>query len=120
MTSLTFSVTSVYSVGSRPGYINVWFDWNRDGDWDDDVPCPGTSYVAPEWAVQNHVVTLNPGLNSALVTPTFRSITPPPGQTIWMRITLTSLPVSASNSDGSGPVGGYQYGETEDYELGPY
>lgn len=121
-TSVTFSATNA-STQQGQVYINVWFDWNHDGDWDDTPDtgdCLAGVLPVPEWAVQNHTVILNPGLNSGLVTPTFWFLTPPPGQTIWMRITLTVVPVSASNSDGSGPVGGYEYGETEDYELGPY
>jgi hypothetical protein len=61
------------------------------------------------------------------VTPQFTSIAPLPGQTVWMRITLTDVLVSAIDNGGpfpsladlgkggSGPVGGYCYGETEDY-----
>ena len=114
-------------------YINVWFDWNCDGDWDDTIQCFDLAGVTDvwEWAVRNCLVTLNPGLN-AKVTPGFLFMTPQPGQMVWMRITLTDVPVSAAGNGGpftspldqgkggSGPVGGYQYGETEDYELGPY
>jgi uncharacterized repeat protein (TIGR01451 family) len=120
MTSFTFTATNAGS--TVPVYINVWFDWNHDGDWDDVSWCSlaGTMIPAPEWAVPNYQVTLGPGFNyypsnPAMMTPTFVSISPPLGQTIWMRITLTDVPVSATNSDGSGPVGGYCYGETEDY-----
>jgi len=119
-TSVTFSATN-QSTQPAQAYINVWFDWTHDGDWDDTPDtgnCLAGVFPVPEWAVQNHVVILDPGLNSGLVTPTFLFLTPLPGQTVWMRITLTFIPVSAS--DGSGPVGGYEYGETEDYELGPY
>jgi hypothetical protein len=119
MTSFTFTATS--AGGTVPVYINVWFDWNHDGDWNDTPVCPtNPTQVVPEWAVQNHQVTLAPGFNyypsnPAMKTPAFWSISPPPGQTVWMRITLTDVLVSATNSDGSGPVGGYCYGETEDY-----
>ncbi|MBN1996848.1 PKD domain-containing protein, partial [candidate division KSB1 bacterium] len=30
-------------------YLNVWFDWNRDGDWNDTMECADTSNVY-EWA----------------------------------------------------------------------
>jgi uncharacterized repeat protein (TIGR01451 family) len=122
-TSVTFSATNALSTQQAQVYINVWFDWTHDGDWDDTPDtgdCLAGVLPVPERAVQNHIVILTPGLNSGLMTPTFWFLTPLPGQTIWMRIMLTVIPVSASNSDGSGPVGGYEYGETEDYELGPY
>jgi hypothetical protein len=114
-------------------YINVWFDWTHDGDWDDIPRCavdPSTTAIAPEWAVQNYLVTLAPSFNSPLWTPLFRSQSQP-GQAVWMRITLTDVPISAANhggpftnpadlgKGGSGPVGGYQFGETEDYLILP-
>jgi len=131
MTNLSFSATNGLTTSTQV-YINVWFDWTRDGDWDDMPKCavaPNIDALAPEWAVQNHVVTLNPGFNAGLVTPPFRSINPPPGKPVWMRITLTDVPISAANhggpfpnpadlgKGGSGPVGGYPFGETEDYLL---
>lgn len=33
-------------------YLNAWFDWTRDGDWEDTDRC------APEWAVQNYPVDM--------------------------------------------------------------
>jgi len=99
-------------------YANVWFDWNRDGDWDDTFTC--SSNNAPEWAVQNQLLlagSLALGLNT-ITTPQFRAWHPSPLPTdanIWMRITLSELPWVGSGSGGSGPAGGYYYGETEDY-----
>ncbi len=132
MTSFAFSATNARDT-AMPVYINVWFDWACDGDWDDVASCPwDPTEVVPEWAVKNYVVSLSPGFNAALVTPLFMSMLPPPGHTIWMRITLTVVPVDAINNGGpfwspadrgrggSGPFGGYCFGETEDYELGPY
>ncbi|MEZ4614219.1 MAG: hypothetical protein R2867_01710 [Caldilineaceae bacterium] len=31
-------------------FVNVWFDWNRDGDWNDSFDCPGA--ITREWAVK--------------------------------------------------------------------
>ena len=43
-------------------YVNVWLDWNRDGDWDDTVDC--AQGPAKEWAVQNQLLfDLSEGLN---------------------------------------------------------
>ena len=138
MTSFKFSATNagITPVGV---YINVWFDWTRDGDWDDMPRCaldPVTTVLAPEWAVQNYLIALSPGFNAwpanpAMKTPAFLSMSPPLGQTVWMRITLTDVPIDANanggpfpypadlGKGGSGPAGGYCYGETEDYEIGP-
>jgi hypothetical protein len=110
-------------------YVNAWFDWNRDGDWDDNLSQCWTwdnllieSY--PEWAVQNQMLS---GLSTGKHT-----ITTPPFNvshyqtlfndinSLWMRITLSEQPW---NNDfgpaGSGPVNGYLYGETEDYHFTP-
>jgi uncharacterized repeat protein (TIGR01451 family) len=104
----------------KPRYVNIWFDFNQDGDWQDVIPClgSGTALVAREWAVQNQMFNNGPGFYTIL-TPVFvgfRRTIGPPG--MWMRITLTDTPVAlAQGADGSGPVGGYAYGETEDYLL---
>jgi hypothetical protein len=109
-------------------YTNVWFDWERDGDWDDTPTCTdGTS--VPEWAVQDQLLaagTLAIGPNT-ITTPLFTcwqpttSCSDPP---LWMRMTLSEQPWTGSGAgmvgnDGSGPVGGYQFGETEDYYFIP-
>jgi hypothetical protein len=115
-TSFDYIVTITREV--PPLYTNVWFDWNRDGDWDEvGVGC------ATEWAVRNQLVPYNtPGVYKVR-TPSFMPWHPagidrPP---IWMRITLSTeqwFPTAGVNGDGgSGPAGGYEYGETEDYYL---
>ncbi|MEA1907331.1 MAG: GEVED domain-containing protein [Euryarchaeota archaeon] len=116
----------------RSVYVNVWFDWNRDGDWDDTMKCPGDAgtvpVLAPEWAVQNQQLHLSgPGIFT-FTTPRFMAWLPPQVEAEpparWMRITLSERKwgpfagvhgVVTPNSGGSGPAGGYQYGETEDY-----
>jgi hypothetical protein len=110
-------------LSTQPLYVNVWFDWNRDGDWDDVLDCGAAP--APEWAVQNQpLVGLLPGMN-LVTTPQFlpwhpvTGVNPPP---IWMRITLAEQPWAPSSeigSGGAGPAGGYRYGETEDYYFEP-
>jgi hypothetical protein len=133
LTRFQFSATNASTTTTVTAYINVWFDWTHDGDWDDQPRCavdPSTDALAPEWAVQNYAVTLAPGFNSGLLTPFFRSHNPP-GQTVWMRISLTDVHINAANNGGpfsnpadlgkggSGPAGGYQFGETEDYLVIP-
>ncbi|MBN1125211.1 MAG: hypothetical protein JXA82_09390 [Sedimentisphaerales bacterium] len=106
-------------------YVNVWFDWNMDGDWDDTLTCPdGTS--VPEWAVQNDLVQI-PGAGTYTLTTSSFPATWPLGPVdlpidhMWMRITLAEQPwqvtAGAAGFGGSGPPRGYRYGETEDYLI---
>jgi len=111
-------------------WVNVWCDWNRDGDWDDDSSTNSTLIcpkgLVSEWAVQNqYLFNLTAGLHQ-ITTPAFLSCHPKntPEQ-IWMRITLSERPwMGGSNpgtkgNGGSGPQTGYEYGETEDYYFTP-
>ena len=105
-------------------WVNVWLDFNRDGDWDDTVDCPGGR--APEWAVQNQFLfNLPVGLHE-ITTPGFKSVHPAGAHDqIWMRITLSEQPwIGGSNpghqgNAGSGPLPKYEIGETEDYFFLP-
>ena len=109
-------------------YVNVWFDWNRDGDWDDTMECPRGDVIIPalEWAVRNQLIVGLPAGLHKITTPQFMPWHPPisPGsRPIWMRITISEQkwnPTSGIAGDGgSGPAQGYQYGETEDYYFVP-
>jgi len=105
-------------------WVNVWFDWNRDGDWDDTLDCAQSP--APEWAVRNQLLfNLPVGLNQ-ITTPAFLPWHPVNGRKrIWMRITLSEQPYKHGSNPGvkgnagSGPQGKYLYGETEDYFFTP-
>ncbi len=80
--------------GSAFGYLNAWFDWNRDGDFDD----------ADEHVLKGTMV--NPGAQDLL----FRvPKTANPGKS-WARFRLSDTPTLNSN-------GGHVYGEVEDYEI---
>jgi hypothetical protein len=113
-----------------PLWLNVWFDWNRDGDWNDLVTCPD-GIPAPEWAVQNIPVPPIPG--GLIGFPVIKAWHPSLNKTpIWVRITLsdqqTPPPLGSftglAGGDGPppGPLmpGGFQFGETEDYLLTDY
>jgi hypothetical protein len=123
----------------KPGmnlWINVWCDWNRDGDWDDEVAVdddiiitiypPLPRKFVPEWAVQNqYLINLPAGLNQ-MTTPAFLSLHPDNASgEIWMRITLSEQPWTGGSAPGSrgnggsGPKNGYGTGETEDYYFLP-
>lgn len=115
--SATVTVPSAYS---GEVYANVWFDFARDGDWDDRGRC-GIEAI-PEWAVQNQPLSLVSGTQVITLTvvayhPEGRMHDP-----IWMRISLsdTPAPTIMGTSAGQGPAGGYLYGETEDYFLKYY
>ena len=104
-------------------YVNIWFDWNRDGDWDDTLDCgQGT---AEEWAVQNQLLyNLDEGTNK-ITTPAILPWHPKNAKEIWMRITLSEIPwkggsnPGAKGNAGSGPQEKYLLGETEDYYFQP-
>jgi hypothetical protein len=106
-------------------YVNVWFDWNRSGDWNDNLTCSGTTI--PEWAVQNQLITVNNAGVYTFTTPTFYSWHPDANKDTsqtWMRITLSDKLWTPQNADdpigGTGPAEGYRYGETEDYYFIPF
>ena len=112
-------------------YVNVWFDWNRDGDWNDELTtlnqkpictsCSGANQKVSEWAVRNQLIFgLSKGLHT-ITTPGFLAWNPEWGsKKIWMRITLSEKPFKGgSGAGGSGPASGYEFGETEDYYFTP-
>jgi hypothetical protein len=111
-TVLTYTVTMLPGAPASKAYVNLWFDWDRSGDWGAILPCQGA--VAPEWAVQNQVVPLTgPGVYT-FTTPAFLPYNPNPNRCLWWRITLSDQPATAA--DGSGPASAYELGETEDYD----
>jgi hypothetical protein len=106
-------------------WVNIWLDWNRDGDWDDTIDdCP--EGPVPEWAVQNQfLLNLPAGINQ-ITTPGFMAWHPKSGhEDIWMRITLSGQPYRGGSDPGvkgnagSGPIAKYAIGETEDYNFIP-
>jgi hypothetical protein len=112
-------------------WVNAWFDWNRDGDWDDDSTTnpemtAGDHQCVSEWAVQNqYLYNLSVGTHS-ITAPAFLVYKPARGpDKVWMRITLSDTPwrggehAGALGNGGSGPAGGYEIGETEDYLILP-
>jgi len=105
-----------------PLYVNTWFDWNGDGDWEDVLYWCGSPTT--EWAVQNQTLVFNtPGVYTVQSSP-FRPWQPrEPNESfsgdLWMRITLSEQPWTDGGVAGSGHAGGYQFGETEDYHFEP-
>ncbi|MCP4711343.1 MAG: hypothetical protein GY869_22210, partial [Planctomycetes bacterium] len=48
----------------RDYFVNVWFDWNRDGDWDDLMNCAAGAGGAPEHAVVDQHINLPVGVHN--------------------------------------------------------
>lgn len=115
---------------NRDLWVNVWFDWNRDGDWDDSGTTnpemvAGDRKVS-EWAVQNQYLYGLPIGTHKIVTPGFLAWHLDKGpEKVWMRITLSEKPwkggatPGVTGNGGSGPAEGYEIGETEDYLITP-
>ena len=120
----------------RKGYLNVWVDSNRDGDWADELDCPrttGTPFTsALEHIVIDHpvdVAALGLGLHTIIV-PTTGPVhfAPDNEQRSWLRISLSERPSNkpltpsgaghpANYGDGRGHDTPFRLGETEDYLI---
>lgn len=93
--------------------LNVWADWNRDGDWEDALDC-GAAGVAGEWVVRNMSLRLaQPGWHTIEVP--VLPYHPAQDAALWLRVTLSDR--RAGSAAGAGPDSGYTFGETEDYIL---
>ncbi len=98
-------------------YVNMWVDWNMDGDWQDSftTQCGGTQspIVNHEWVAQN--IVANPATGVYTLPPFVVGSLPIPSR-LWVRISIADAPAPAA-SVGNGPAAGYVYGETEDHFL---
>lgn len=115
-------------VGNGMGYLNVWADGNRDGDWADVKPCPGNDGARPafEHIVIDHPVSLGAlgmGLHTLMVptrlVPWSNELKDRPA---WLRFTLSEAPSNKpltlngfAYGDGRGFGAPFLTGETEDY-----
>jgi len=123
-TTLDYTIT-ITSPLVKQVYVNLWCDWNRDGDWDDTITCID-GVVVPEWAVRDEQPILpGPGTYTFTSQPftCWHPETQNDGDPIWVRMTVSeqswTAAVGVGSTGGAGPAGGYQYGETEDYYLRP-
>jgi hypothetical protein len=121
-TFITYTVTVTPGAPPLDRFVNVWFDWNRDADWNDILTCE-PDIPAPEWAVQDELLQPLPPGTHVFATPAFLPFNKAPDQPIWMRISIAeqraTTPPDGSLPDGRGPANGYAFGETEDYYLPP-
>jgi hypothetical protein len=109
-------------------YLNVWADWNRDGDWQDVSLC---TCGVDEWAVKDYAVTASGAFSvNAPITPCHPG--GDPTAPLWVRVTLAEdalVPLGTPWSWGGqpypafDPAGGsqgcFEEGETEDYIVEP-
>jgi plastocyanin len=126
-TTLTIRVSKAPTATLHKLYLNVWFDGNHDGDWNDFGPClpDGEQLQIPstEWIVQDYIVDMT-GIPAggfadiSINTETVLNTTP--NKAHWMRFTLSearAVQTAGGRADGRGPNpanGSYQFGETED------
>ena len=111
------------------GYLNIWVDSNRDGDWADRFECPQSATGAPGLALE-HIV-IDQAINAAALGAGFHTInvnTTGPvawpadlaNKAAWLRVTLSERPSNkpfTSYGDGRGYDDPFRLGETEDYLL---
>ncbi len=104
---LTVSLDPSAPVGDR--FVNILIDMNLDGRWG---PSDG---VAPEWAIRNFPVRVDPGTTARIQTDKFPigSATQLPDGA-WMRVLLTRSRIEGVRWDGGGR---WPFGEVEDYRI---
>jgi len=99
----------------RQAFLNVCVDFNRDGDWNDNFPCPGA--CAYEWAIVNVPIAIPPGCLTFVSPPFLVGPQPGPG---WMRVSISDdamPPDYPWNGTVSLPGSVARGGETEDYPV---
>lgn len=99
-------------------YLNVLIDRNQDGVWKD------TSF-RKEWVVANQIVGTESGETEIIISKPFILKETEINENMWMRVTFTRTKINASDFsavggwDGSAPLDGFGYGETEDINVTP-
>lgn len=124
--AITPQAVNYFQQLGTPGYLNIWIDSNRDGDWADAAPCgqtPAPEHIVIDFPV--NVVALGAGLQ-LLNVPTGLVPWQITDQPAWVRITLSELPSNKtlnagglSYGDGRGYPTPFKTGETEDYYYRP-
>lgn len=113
------------------GYLNVWVDGARNGDWRDIAECPATPNEPAQFAFEHIVIdhpidvaALGPGLHTLLIPTTHPVLWPADKATLpaWVRVTLSERPANktflagaVAFGDGRGYDAPFRLGETEDY-----
>ena len=104
-------------------YLNVVADLNRDGKWAS-YPCGVSGDIQMEWVAENVAVPPSPGKTVRVHVPFFLCdpSVAPPYHGIWVRCTLTTEYIDPRQFleegwDGTGPLEGFERGETEDCRV---
>ncbi len=88
-------------------YVNVWADWNRDGDWDDSAGC------AREWAIENLPISAERLAATKLYVAQVNFKAGAQVKELWWRVQVT-LDEPAVDPSGRA-LAPYAVGETEDH-----
>ncbi|MEM7130961.1 MAG: hypothetical protein AAF702_31860 [Chloroflexota bacterium] len=113
------------------GYVNIWLDSNRDGDWEDGTDCvtsTNESARALEHIVIDHEIDTSAlGAGRHLINVPTGIVSWPEKYSekpVWLRVTLSTRPANKALMDGDVAYGdgrGYRtpfiLGETEDYKF---
>ncbi len=94
-------------------YLNVLYDRNNDLEWN-------KNQSDAEWVVQNKIIKIEPGKTEKTILDSFYLNITLSDTIRWTRFTLTREPIKFGGDtlwDGSGPKGGWEYGETEDFPF---
>lgn len=109
-------------------WLNVWFDGNRDGDWNDVGNCPTSAnqqgipsfeWIVQDWEVDVEQIPVGGYLD--LIVPTKLILNTKPEMDAWMRFMVSDQraiqPPSGGLPDGRGLAHPdiFRAGETEDY-----
>nr|AGC72809.1 VgrG protein [uncultured bacterium A1Q1_fos_485] len=126
---VSIDTTVAAALPNGTGYLNIWVDSNRDGDWADRFDCPQTATGAASTALEHIVIdqpinaaALGAGLHTISVNTTGLVAWPTDlvGKAAWLRITLSerlSNKPFTTYGDGRGYDDPFRLGETEDYLL---
>ncbi len=131
-TTLIVRVTRGTAATLERMFLNVWFDGNRDGDWEDTGICEGEQFAGGsarsyEWIVQDFAVNMGAiprgaSVDIPVTTRLLLATQPTSTENLhWLRFTLSEQPAivapTTALADGRGPSApdAYLFGETEDY-----
>lgn len=126
---VSIDTTAAALLPNGTGYLNLWVDSNRDGDWADRFDCPQSATGAPGVALEHILIdmpinaaTLGAGVHTINVSTTGPVFWPADlaGKATWLRATLSERPSNkpfTSYGDGRGYDDPFRLGETEDYLL---
>jgi hypothetical protein len=97
------------------GYVNVLFDWNQDGQWQNDATTMCAGVVTPEHVLVDFVVPSgHAGPLSNLMAAGSSFQIGPNFDYVWVRFSITEAKVDTTDWNGSGI---FEDGESEDYLL---